>query len=75
MFAVSIGNHDRVHPLVLVTVYDSQGGGFFMCIYAFDMRFATRPKKYTFAISVENKFHTVIFGLRRENIRNIKLEN
>jgi hypothetical protein len=45
MFSVQIGNHDRVHPLescFLATVYDFQGGGFFMCIYAFVMRFATR---------------------------------
>jgi len=38
-------NHDRVPPLaelVLVTVYDFQGGGFFMCIMHGIMRFATR---------------------------------
>ncbi|WP_221215172.1 hypothetical protein, partial [Parageobacillus toebii] len=29
----------------LITVYDFQGGGFFMCIYAFVMRFATRSLK------------------------------
>jgi hypothetical protein len=45
MFTVQIGNHDRVYPLkscFLVNVYDFQGGGFFMYIYAFVMRFATR---------------------------------
>ncbi len=38
-------NHDSAHLLescFLATVYDFQGGGFFMCIYAFVMRFATR---------------------------------
>jgi hypothetical protein len=42
MFAVQIENHDSVHPLVLVTVYDSQGGGFFVCILNGIMRFTEK---------------------------------
>ncbi|WP_241522714.1 hypothetical protein [Geobacillus thermodenitrificans] len=36
----------------MVTVYDFQGGGFFMCIYAFVMRFATRSNRFKTFIDV-----------------------
>jgi hypothetical protein len=44
----------------LVTVYDFQGGGFFMCIYAFVIRFATRSIVKGKVISLTTSFMLII---------------